>query len=316
MDPPDRPLSWDEVVIRREELKRGRNQRRPASARPEYLLTGLLVCGGCGKNLVHKPQRQTRAGLHVCPDGGHFSRPCTGGGIGTYRAEELVVRMFRKRFWFAFGDDERLRHERLTSLESRWDAASIPERRQMLALTISRVELIPREPDKRYGRGARRGRELHIVWADGWDGLVDGKGGSVAGRHRDGMKFCNDCGLDKPLTEVESDASRWDGRTSRCKTCRRQVKSRYKDRDNLPRSKTRRKISHQEEWRLFLCRSSERGRYLLRSHPHRQRARSQALATGPGQPRADATNPVRRGPSRRIQRQTEANPGHRGAIRR
>lgn len=253
---------WDTVATRRAKQRR-RGSPRPANQRPEYLLTGLMVCGVCGRNLVHRPQRQTRAGLHACPDSGHFSRPCTGGGIGTHRAEEMVVRAFRNRFWFAFGDDERLRHERLTALESRWGNASIAERREMLSLTISRIELVPRPSEQPRGKGAKRGREIRIVWADSWQDLDPNvEKARVTARHDDGMKYCRGCGLDKPLAEFESDVSRWDGRTSRCKTCRRQLRSRRaeatEDRASVPAPR----ISYQEEWRRFLDASRDGDRNL------------------------------------------------------
>jgi hypothetical protein len=242
---------WDAVVARRRQQRR-KGRPRPANQRPEYLLTGLMVCGVCGKNLVHRPQRAARAGLHACPDSSHFARPCRGGAIGTHRAEEMVVRAFRNRFWFAFGDDERLRHERLTSLEARWEKASIVERREMLALTIARIELVPRPSEDRRGKGVKRGREIRIEWADGWQALdPEAESSTVVGRSDDGMKYCSGCGLDKPLVEFETDASRWDGRTSRCKTCRRQLKSRHRDEPGGRASVTAGRLSYQEEWRRF-----------------------------------------------------------------
>lgn len=211
--------TWRSACERREEIKARFRHTTSANKNVNYLLRSVISCGICGKRLVHRPNNPPSRGLYACPDSGHFSRRCPGGGISTERAEDMVVKALRNRFWFAFADDLRVRHERLADLESRWSAGDTDERRSLLQLAISRVILVPRTTDQAKSTWIGTRRQLRIIWADGWEGL-EGEREELVPRSTPGVtKWCSNCAAELPITDFNRDGSNWDGHMTQCRSC-------------------------------------------------------------------------------------------------
>ncbi len=152
--------AWEPLVSREvwDEVKRRRHAARSTYVDPPgrraYLLSGLLVCGLCGRKLVHG-QSSDRGGIYRCVTGDAKPPRCLGGQIKADRAERLVTRAFFDVAAMA-GDD----------VGSRWRVAGIDGRRALLSKIIDRVELMARPAGNRHSRGMPIGRTVRILWAN------------------------------------------------------------------------------------------------------------------------------------------------------
>ena len=78
--------TWQKVAALRDVHRAAAKKSGAKNAnRGRYLLSGLLVCGSCGTKMFHK------GNLYVCPN-----KDCKDGGIGSRRADELVIGAFVK----------------------------------------------------------------------------------------------------------------------------------------------------------------------------------------------------------------------------
>jgi len=101
------PGNWTPVVpeqtfqralsLRQVSRERVRQTRKPAQGAGVYLLSGLIVCGACEKNLHHRPASGHRPEVYMCPDMARGPGSCKGGSIQAQRAESAVWRAFTQR---------------------------------------------------------------------------------------------------------------------------------------------------------------------------------------------------------------------------
>lgn len=229
--------TWAALCDRRAEIRQRFRKAAEADKSKNYLLRGVIECGVCGKFLVHRPCNGSAQGIHVCPDSRGYAERCPGGGIATDRAEELVIKTLRNRLWFAFSDDVRARHARLTDLESRWTSGTVDERRDLLTLAMARVILVPRPAGEKPARGMAYLRRLRIVWSDGWEGFTGERDETVPRQAAGVTKWCGACAAERPLTEFNRDGSKWDGHETRCRSCVLAYRRSHKAR--LPRAEGR-----------------------------------------------------------------------------
>jgi hypothetical protein len=118
------------------------------------------VCGTCGGNkLWHRSKANTVDGVYMCSVNARQPGSCSGGAISTARADAIVERSYLDRCRIQI-----LRRSRgnLDEVIERWEDATLPERRKLLALAIDRVVLMPHEGPPPY-RG-KNVRKLDIVW--------------------------------------------------------------------------------------------------------------------------------------------------------
>lgn len=96
------PILSPEILQRAQALRevskeRVRKTRKPAQGAGVYLLSGLIVCGACQKNLHHRPASQHRPEVYMCPDMARGPGSCKGGSIQAQRAESAVWQAFTRR---------------------------------------------------------------------------------------------------------------------------------------------------------------------------------------------------------------------------
>lgn len=162
--------SWD-AIIDRDTWDRVRELRltnvhrtkmlRAAKGGP-YLLSGLLICGYCGKRLVHRSTRnRERNGIYLCVELG--GKRCPGGSVCTERADDFVTARFLERCRFTIESSS----ETFRDSERSWDKASIEQRRSLLALAIRKVVVVPWPGGATPQRVPGRGRDLKIEWKPG-----------------------------------------------------------------------------------------------------------------------------------------------------
>ncbi|MGH2788071.1 MAG: recombinase family protein [Actinomycetota bacterium] len=70
--------------------------RPPREGKGDYMLSGLLVCGECGRNLHHNTAHGNRPALYWCRGASNHGamKVCKGGAIAAKRAESFVVDQF------------------------------------------------------------------------------------------------------------------------------------------------------------------------------------------------------------------------------
>jgi ribosomal protein L34E len=116
------------------------------------LLSGILTCGLCGKNLHHGHQTD-RDDIYRCMTGDNRPPRCLGGQIKADRAERLVTDAFFEAMKLA-GDD----------ITERWNDSSVAQRRDLFRAAIHTAVLLPKPPGNRHGRGIGTQRTLKIGW--------------------------------------------------------------------------------------------------------------------------------------------------------
>jgi site-specific DNA recombinase len=90
--------SWQRAYDLRQVTKEEvRKTRKPAAGSGKYLLSGLIVCGACGKNLHHRPKAGHRPEVYGCPDSSRGPGSCPGGTVAAGRAETFVLEAFMNR---------------------------------------------------------------------------------------------------------------------------------------------------------------------------------------------------------------------------
>jgi DNA invertase Pin-like site-specific DNA recombinase len=154
----DRAL-WDEVL----RTRRARRPRHPVSPGvPSYLLSGLVVCGGCGHRLHHRTGKGGT--FYRCPNSTLDPASCSGGMVTAARAEGFVL----DSLWAARNglSGPALRH--LEVMATGWDTADMPTKRDWVKRAVSDVVLVPRPPGNRHGRGLPAGRGMLIHWSPFW----------------------------------------------------------------------------------------------------------------------------------------------------
>jgi DNA invertase Pin-like site-specific DNA recombinase len=149
-------------VVRTRQLRVRRTQT--------YLLSGLIVCGVCGRKLHHRSRGGTPGGVYSCVDSS--GNRCTGGSIGSTRADEYVSQRFLERCDFVWDKGDAVPN---ISRERRWDQATIPERRRLLSLVVSKVVLEPWPEWIQPGRAGGVRRNVTIQWTR----TVQGEGPTV-----------------------------------------------------------------------------------------------------------------------------------------
>jgi hypothetical protein len=165
-----RPAVWKPIVSRDlfDKVQRIKSQtaavykNRRNRGRQLHLLTGLLICGYCGKKLHFRSKPGTKAGIYRCVDS--FGKgPCKGGGVDAARAERDIGAAFLHRTRFVNLSGER---ERYVSPQLSWEQASLSEQRRLLALSIEKVLVIPWRQGRSSNRGQPRKKDLQITWIE------------------------------------------------------------------------------------------------------------------------------------------------------
>lgn len=142
---------WDQVQKLRLPENRGQRKRKEGTGGP-YLLTGLIVCGRCGRNAHH--HRNARSSKYQCMTQHHGAK-CGGGGVGRERADRMVTEEILRRVRFTFGGNTEF-----VSATDAWDRASLVEKRRVLATVLDRVVIDPKRP----GEAVTAPRRLRIEW--------------------------------------------------------------------------------------------------------------------------------------------------------
>ena len=151
--------SWPALVTRGtwDACKGKRNSSRTTYVDPPGhrtgLLSGLLTCGLCGKNLHHGHQND-RDDIYRCMTGDDDPPRCLGGQIKADRAEHLLTGAFLEAMTLAGADATKL-----------WTDAAFAARRTMLSSAMKKVVLLPRPAGNRNGKGMPIGRSLRIEWS-------------------------------------------------------------------------------------------------------------------------------------------------------
>ena len=137
---------WDEVKAKRHGA---RTTYVDLPGRRSHLLSGVLACGVCDRNLFHG--RAHDRVIYRCVS----DRPpvCTGGQISAPKAERLVSDAYLSACSLAGRD-----------AAEEWSDASLPERWRLLGDAIEKVVLLARPPGNPHGRGLRMGRSIKIIW--------------------------------------------------------------------------------------------------------------------------------------------------------
>lgn len=99
--------TWEEIVsketwerardLRTVDKDRVRQTRKPRQGSGQYLLSGIVVCGACGKNLHHRPAAGHRPEIYACPDMARGEGSCKGGSVDATRAERMVAEAYLQR---------------------------------------------------------------------------------------------------------------------------------------------------------------------------------------------------------------------------
>jgi DNA invertase Pin-like site-specific DNA recombinase len=147
--------TWDEVQRQRLPENRGQRARKVGTGGP-YLLSGVIVCGTCGRNAHHhrkKTRRRSDSSAYRCMAMSE-SASCTGGGVGRVRADGIVTDDVLRRVRFSLEGAE------FASARDAWDHASLAQRRRVLNTVIERVVIEPRAP----GEAHTCPRRLRVEW--------------------------------------------------------------------------------------------------------------------------------------------------------
>jgi DNA invertase Pin-like site-specific DNA recombinase len=188
------------------------------SRKRTYLLSSLLTCGVCGRNLHHRPLSSREFGEYGCSGAEAFGSKdrCQGGSVTDRYVERLVVQALKNRYWMTFGKGS----ARARDMEKRWEGSSLEERRAMLRLTIDSIEVLPRSERNSRGKGEPRGRRIRIRWSDSWSQVTDLQDVEVRPVKEMDRKSCSTCGEVKALAEfgVSGVAT---GPPNVCLACRR-----------------------------------------------------------------------------------------------
>lgn len=121
--------------------------------RRNHLLSGLLVCGLCGRNL-HYGYANGRVGIYRCTTGDNRPPRCLGGQIKAARAEHLITQAYMDALDLAN-----------SSTGQGWNDGSIDQRRDLLSAAIESVVLLAKPAGNRNGKGQPIGRRIKIHWA-------------------------------------------------------------------------------------------------------------------------------------------------------
>lgn len=136
---------WDEVKAKRHGA---RTTYVDPPGRRSYLLSGLLACGVCGRNLFHG-----RAHDRVIYRCGTDRPSCSGGQISAAKVERLVTDAYLSACSIAG-----------TGTTDRWANAVLMERNGLLAEAIERIVVLPRPAGNPHGRGLPMGRSIKVFW--------------------------------------------------------------------------------------------------------------------------------------------------------
>jgi DNA invertase Pin-like site-specific DNA recombinase len=157
------PIVDEEIWSRAREIRESDKRRISlirAVRRGPYLLSGLLYCGHCRRRLVHRAisrNSRQRGGIYVCVVPGE-GKWCPGGSIGSDRADEYVTERFLDRCHVRIEGQSTYAGSRHA-----WEAASMQQRRALLAMAIRKIVVVPWPGRGEPQRGTRR--ELRIEWA-------------------------------------------------------------------------------------------------------------------------------------------------------
>ena len=177
------PATWPPIVERElwERVRARRDANRQVQRRaPEHgLLSGLIVCGVCGKKLNWHTAHEGRR-VYECRASFDFGPRCLGGQITAGRAEKLATGALFELLGMV---RDPVLQERAAGMTGAWPEASATERRELLRLAMDGVALLPRPADNRHGKGQRMGRSIRITWARPWSEEIFGyaSAGSVLG---------------------------------------------------------------------------------------------------------------------------------------
>lgn len=153
---------WDEVKAKRHGA---RTTYVDPPGRRSYLLSGLLVCGVCGRNLFHG-RAHDRVIYRCVTD---RLPVCSGGQISASKVERLVSGAYLSAC--SMVDNE-------TTV--RWANAGLMERNGLLAEAIDRIVLLPRSPGNPHGRGLPMGRSVKLFWKPGLSRAAFGYAGATS----------------------------------------------------------------------------------------------------------------------------------------
>ncbi len=201
---------WRQAQKVREDRKRARNlvPLPKGTPRPVYLLTGLLVCGACGRRLHHRAYRKAAMPRFCCPSDSAYARgpKCSGGSIVRHRAERLVTEAFLSSYWAT------LLSKAGTDVKAMWDQGDVQARRALLTQAIEKVVLVPRP-----NATDRKTRSLKVVWRN-WSEMSGGMAEVTVNDAEPDTKRCVACGYRR-----NSRAFRWMGaeRDETCTACRK-----------------------------------------------------------------------------------------------
>lgn len=117
-------------------------------ARETYLLSGLIICGVCGRRLNHRTRQDRSPGSYVCRTM-VVDEPCRGGNIADHRAHAQIEKAYLSRY------PER---------RDEWEAATVLERRALVEEAIAAIVLPPRAVGNSRGQGIPRGRHVLVEW--------------------------------------------------------------------------------------------------------------------------------------------------------
>lgn len=159
--------TWDHVrALRLNNIHRTKMLRAVRGG--PYLLSGMLICGYCGKRLVHRSTRNGEGnGVYICVQPG--GKSCPGGSVRTSKADDFVTDRFLERCRFTIDGKK----ESFRDSEHAWERATMEQRRSLLALAIRKVTVVPWEGGARPQRVPGKGRDLRIDWRPGTKGSDD-----------------------------------------------------------------------------------------------------------------------------------------------
>ena len=147
--------TWPALVSRElwDEVKSKRHGARTTYADPpgrrSHLLSGLLICGVCGRNLFHG--RAHDRVIYRCVN--DRLPVCSGGQISASKVERLVTDAYLSVCSLAG-----------KGVTERWTSAGLMDRNGLLADAIERIVLLPRPAGNPHGRGLPMGRSIKIHW--------------------------------------------------------------------------------------------------------------------------------------------------------
>ena len=152
------PGTW-EPIVDRDLWKRLVDKRRLAPLqiprqrghkKPKQLLSGLIVCGNCGRRAYHL-RRRRYADAYGCRIA-RTQPKCRGGEITVPHADSIVTNAFLDRTAFEDANSN--------LATAKWEEAGLEKKRMMLHAAIERVVILPRVD------GDGRTRNLFIEWRD------------------------------------------------------------------------------------------------------------------------------------------------------